>query len=312
MAQQRLRIYQHPAFAAHQPPSDHAESPKRWAAISAALASLDESQFDILEAPLASDEAIQQLHPKSYWQDLKKREPAAGGSVVQLDPDTWLGHGSIEAAARGAGAVLAATDYAWQGRFAFCAARPPGHHAALASPMGFCLINPIALGAHHACQQLGAKKVAIVDFDVHHGNGTQDIFAENPQVLYASSHQAPLYPGTGHADETGVGNLINRPLPPNTGSAEFRALWQDDILPRVAEFQPEMLFISAGFDAHTNDPLAQLDLNTDDYHWLGEQLGLWAQQHCQGRLVAMSEGGYDIPSLEQAVNAFIHALNAVA
>mgnify|MGYP006064409363 CR=1 FL=1 len=302
---QAHRIYQHPAHALHQPPAGHAESPQRWHSIAQAISDLKQDHLSIHESPMAKDADIHSLHPQPYWQDLKQREPNPDTAPIQLDPDTWLSYGSIEASARAAGAVLAGLEHTWhsQGKV-FCAARPPGHHAGLASPMGFCLINPIAIGAHHAIHQYGAQRVAIVDFDVHHGNGTQDIFVNNPQVLYASSHQSPLYPGTGHADETGVGNIINRPLEAGTGSAQFRAVWSEDILPRIAEFKPEILFISAGFDAHKDDPLAQLALETDDYRWIAQQLSQFANQHCQGRSLAMSEGGYDLTALTQSVIAF--------
>lgn len=318
-----LRIYHHPDCAQHQPPSGHAESPQRWQAITHAWQGL--ADCELIASPLATDEEITRLHPADYWQELKRREPAADAAPIALDPDTWLGHGSIAAAARGAGAVLAGVEYSWARSQAsdphadgsntngscmvFCAARPPGHHAGLASPMGFCLINPIALGAQRA-RDLGAARVAIVDFDVHHGNGTQDIFQSDPKVLYASSHQMPLYPGTGYEEETGVGNLINRPLPAGTGSADFRRLWGEDILPQIAAFQPEFLLISAGFDAHADDPLAQLQLSDDDYHWLGLKLAQLAQQHCRGRLVAMSEGGYNLAALTRAVRAFLQGLLA--
>lgn len=314
---QRLRIYQHPAHAQHEPPSGHAESPQRWQAIQQALQSIQqdnhknhqETALEIISSPLASDEQIQTLHPASYWQSIKQHEPGKGQAAVQLDPDTWLSHGSIEASARAAGAVIDGLHYTWKGLGkVFCAARPPGHHAGLSTPMGFCLINPIAIATHYAVTKLGAQRVAIVDFDVHHGNGTQDIFANNPNVLYASSHQSPLYPGTGRIDETGVGNLINRPIPAGTNSAQFRSLWENDILPKVAEFQPEALFISAGFDAHEDDPLAQLALTTDDYYWLGHQLAQFSDTYCHGRCVAMTEGGYDLDALTKSVIAFIKGM----
>ncbi|GAB4191159.1 MAG: histone deacetylase family protein [Wenzhouxiangellaceae bacterium] len=305
-----LRIYHHTDYAAHANPDGHPESTARWTAIGNAWQGL-EDHFELRQPPLASTEQITLLHPADYWQALCEREPGPDQPPLSLDDDTWLSHGSIAAAARGAGAVLAGVDDVWpQGGSVFCAARPPGHHAGLAMPMGFCLINPIALGAAHARKTLGAERVAIVDFDVHHGNGTQDIFARDPSVMFASSHQQPLYPGTGNIDETGAGNLINRPLPAGSGSETFRATWAEDILPRIADFKPELLLVSAGFDAHRDDPLAQINLEDDDYRWIGEQLKQFADDHCHGRLVAMVEGGYNLEALQRSVRGFLLGINS--
>lgn len=314
----RLAVYHHDDGFQHRPPAEHPESTQRWQAVEAAIHQLksgfernqDTASLAIIEAPLATDEIIHLLHPAAYWQALQAREPESGAAPHALDADTWLSHGSIAAAARGAGAVCDAVEKVFQGQYqrAFCALRPPGHHAGAASPMGFCLLNPIALGAIFARRHCGAKRVAIVDFDVHHGNGTQDIFSAEPNVLYASTHQIPLYPGTGHREETGVGNLINRPLPAYAGSAEFRHTWREDILPLIAGFQPDIILMSAGFDGHQDDPLAQLNLQSEDFAWIATQLRHAADRLCGGRLVGMLEGGYNLEALTASSHAFMHAL----
>jgi acetoin utilization deacetylase AcuC-like enzyme len=191
---------------------------------------------------------------------------------------------------------------------AFCAVRPPGHHATADQAMGFCLFNNIAVAAAHALAEHGLERVAIADFDVHHGNGTQDIFAHEPRVLFASSHQSPLYPGSGSADETGLGNLLNAPLPPGTGSQAFRRTWEDVLLPRLDAFRPQLLLVSAGFDAHRADPLAQLQLETDDYAWLTARLLEIARAHASGRIVSTLEGGYDLDALAASAAAHVSAL----
>jgi acetoin utilization deacetylase AcuC-like enzyme len=191
---------------------------------------------------------------------------------------------------------------------AFCAVRPPGHHATPDTAMGFCLFNNIAVGAAHAMAAHGLKRVAIADFDVHHGNGTQDIFQREPRVLFISSHQSPLYPGTGSEDERGVGNIINAPLSPGDGSYEFRELWDGALLPRLHAFKPQLVLVSAGFDAHHNDPLADIRLHTEDYAWITERLADLARTHAGGRLVSTLEGGYDLAALSASVSAHVSAL----
>src|SRR5690606_14798733 len=226
-----------------------------------------------------------------------------------LDPDTAMAPGSLEAALYAAGAATAAVDHVMQapGRRAFCAVRPPGHHATRATAMGFCLFNNIAVGAAHALAVHGLERVAIVDFDVHHGNGSQAIFWNDPRVLFASSHQWPLYPGSGREDESGAhGNVVNAPLPQGSGGADFRDAWTARLLPAVEAFRPQLLLVSAGFDAHASDPLAGLRLLEADYAWLTGELVAIAGRHAQGRIVSMLEGGYDLDALTACTRA--HAL----
>jgi acetoin utilization deacetylase AcuC-like enzyme len=218
---------------------------------------------------------------------------------------------SPEAALRAAGAVVAAVDQVMSDAKhprAFCAVRPPGHHATGEVAMGFCLFNSIAVGATHALEHHGLKRVAIVDFDVHHGNGTQAIFDHEPRVLFASSHQMPLYPDTGHPSERGVGNIFNAPLPPDADGAAFRQAWASRLLPQIEAFKPQLLMISAGFDAHERDPLAQLRLQADDFAWITRELAAIADRHAAGRIVSTLEGGYDLQGLAESCVAHVGAL----
>jgi acetoin utilization deacetylase AcuC-like enzyme len=229
-----------------------------------------------------------------------------------LDPDTVLSPASAEAALRAAGAGLAAVDAVLRGqaRRAFCAVRPPGHHATRDAAMGFCLFNGIAVAALHALDAHGLERVAIVDFDVHHGNGTQAIFEHDRRVLFASSHQWPLYPGSGSRGETGAGNIVNATLPPQADGALFRAAWSDTLLPAVDAFKPQLLLVSAGFDAHRRDPLAQLRLEAADFAWITRELAAVANRHCRGRIVSMLEGGYDLDALAESSVAHVGELLA--
>ena len=303
-----LRLYTHPACLEHDPGRGHPESPARLQAV---LAALDRDRFaplDRIESPRASREALERVHDPAYVTRILASAPAAG--VVSLDEDTFMSPASAEAALRAAGAVVAAVDAVLNesaGR-AFCAVRPPGHHATADQAMGFCLFNNVAVGAAHALAEHGLERVAIADFDVHHGNGTQDIFVREPRVLFASSHQWPLYPGSGAVGETGVGNLVNAPLPPDTGSRAFRQAWEEVLLPRLHAFAPQLLLVSAGFDAHRDDPLAQLQLEADDYAWLTTRLLDLACTHGAGRIVSTLEGGYDLGALAACSAAHVSAL----
>lgn len=231
--------------------------------------------------------------------------------TLRLDPDTVLhpARDSLDAALHAAGAVIDAVDAVLDARAsrAFCAVRPPGHHATPQRPMGFCLFNNVALGALRALDR-GLERVAILDFDVHHGNGTQDIFFDDTRVLFASSHQWPLYPGSGHRDERGRGNVFNAHLAPGSGSREFRAAWRDQLLPAVDAFAPQLILVSAGFDAHRLDPLAGLDVETADYAWLTTEFVALADRHSQGRIVSTLEGGYSLTALTDAGAAHVRAL----
>jgi acetoin utilization deacetylase AcuC-like enzyme len=252
---------------------------------------------------------LERCHPQAYIQAIKESCPASG--IVQLDADTWLSPGSWEAMLRGAGAATHAVDQVMSGRVrnAFAAIRPPGHHAEQQTAMGFCFFNNAAIAARHAQAVHGIERVAIIDWDVHHGNGTQDIFWSDPSVLYVSTHEMPLYPGTGAADETGAfGTILNVPMQAGDGSEAFRAAFDDVVLPRLHEFRPDFLIISAGFDAHRDDPLGNLQLDEADFTWATRQLMALADVHAHGRIVSVLEGGYDLKGLALSVAAHVEAL----
>ena len=301
-----MRIYSHPACLAHDTGPEHAERPERLSAVTTALHAAF-PQLDWHEAPRASRGQLLRAHTPALLEQILETRP---GECMALDPDTVLSPGSAEAALRAAGAVVGAVDAVLRGQTkrAFCAVRPPGHHATANVAMGFCLFNNIAVGALHALDMHGLERVTIVDFDVHHGNGTQAIFEQDQRVLFASSHQVPLYPGTGARNETGDGNIINAPLPPGAGSVEFRAAWSRRLLPAVAALKPQLLLISAGFDAHRRDPLAQLQLEAADFAWVTAELVELARRYCDGRIVSTLEGGYDLTALAESSVAHIGAL----
>jgi acetoin utilization deacetylase AcuC-like enzyme len=304
-----VAVYTHAACLAHDTGPDHAERPARLLAVTEALFTAFPGTLDWREAPRASRGDLLRVHEASLLHTVLETRPA---ERVMLDPDTVLSAASAEAALRAAGAAVAAVDFvlAGDGMRAFCAVRPPGHHATADTAMGFCLFNNIAIAAAHAFAMHGLERVAIADFDVHHGNGTQAIFEQDPRVLFASSHQSPLYPDTGYADERGVGNILNAPLPPQADSQAFRATWTHDLLPALDAFRPQLLLVSAGFDAHRRDPLAQLQLEADDYAWLTAGLRAIADRHASGRIVSTLEGGYDLQALEECAVAHVGALLA--
>ncbi len=301
-----MRIYTHPACLQHDTGFGHPESPARLRAV---MDELDDPRFaDIerIEAPRATREQLLRVHDAAHVEGIFANE----GHSLRLDPDTVMSPGSLEAALRAAGAVCAAVDDIMDGKAprAFCAVRPPGHHATRDTAMGFCIFNSVAVAAAHALGRHDLERVAIIDFDVHHGNGTQDIFWNDPRVLYLSSHQMPLYPGTGSRNERGAGNILNAPLPPGAGSHEFRAVWDEILLPALDAHRPQLLLISAGFDAHRNDPLAQLQLDADDYVWITQRLCELADTHARGRLVSALEGGYDLVALRECTAAHVAAM----
>jgi acetoin utilization deacetylase AcuC-like enzyme len=263
------------------------------------------------EAPMAQREAIERVHPTAYVEALEPAFAEAREGRVRLDPDTYISAGSREACYRAAGACVAAVDALLAGEddMAFCAVRPPGHHAEPMAPMGFCIFNNVAVAALHALEAHGLNRVAVVDFDVHHGNGTQTVAERDARVFYASTHQAPLYPGTGAADETGIdGNVVNAPLPAGAGSVQWRNAMETRVLPALDVFAPELILVSAGFDAHKADPLAQLELETADFAWSARELRRLSLQHCKGKLVSTLEGGYDLAALSGCAAAYLEAL----
>ena len=301
-------IIQHDDCLHHNPGARHPESPQRIKAVLGGLEDLKGLQR--LPAPLAKPEQIERVHPAEFWADLQAREPSDG--LVSLEPDTFLSNGSIDATLRGSGGLCFAIDQILSSKAlrAFCAVRPPGHHSEPEKVMGFCLLNHVAIGALHALENPAIKRVAIIDFDVHHGNGTQTIFEQNPDVMFVSSHQSPLYPGTGHIEETGCGNILNMPLAAGDGSTEFRQVWSKLGLPAIHSFEPDLILISAGFDAHRRDPLAQLEVEDEDYRWITEEICDLATDSCQGRVASILEGGYDLKALASASRAHVLALGA--
>ena len=302
-----LHLYTHPAGLAHDTGPGHPErAPRLRAVIDALDAALPGQRWH--SAPSAGRDALLRVHETTYVDGLLGRDP---DGIEWLDPDTAFSPGSLEAALRAAGAGLAAVDWVLgaPGRRAFCAVRPPGHHAETGKAMGFCLFNNIAVAAAHALAS-GAERIAIVDFDVHHGNGTQAMFEREPRVLFASSHETPLYPGSGAASETGIGNIMNAPLPGGSGSGAFRDAWSHRLLPAIDAFAPTLLLVSAGFDGHRADPLASLELEAADYRWLTGELRRIADAHADGRMVSMLEGGYDLEALAASAVAHVEMLAA--
>ncbi|MDH3262897.1 MAG: histone deacetylase family protein [Paracoccaceae bacterium] len=299
----------HPDCLGHLTPPGH---PERVGRLEAILAALEAPRFDALvrvEAPLGAEAEILRCHPQAYVDRIRAAVPAEGW--VALDADTHLSPGSLKAALRGVGAATRAVDMVLAGEVqnAFCAVRPPGHHAETETAMGFCLFNNVAIAAKRALDHYGLERVAIMDFDVHHGNGTQDLMWNEPRALFASTHQMPLYPGTGDRHETGEhGNILNVPLPPGTDGRGFRSAMEAMVLPALDDFAPELLLISAGFDAHASDPLAQMRLTEADFAWVTRRLCDVAETHARGRVVSTLEGGYDLPALAASVVAHVGEL----
>jgi acetoin utilization deacetylase AcuC-like enzyme len=300
-------IIHHDECLLHDTGPRHPECPQRVSVVLAALKDLPRLEF--LPAPRAEEEQLSRVHPLPYVDAIRAAEPEEGRVAINED-DNLMSPGSYNAALRGAGSICFAIDQLFEGkgRNAFCVVRPPGHHAEAELAMGFCLFNNVAVGARHALAVHGIERVAILDFDVHHGNGTQAIFEDDPSVLFISSHQIPLYPGGGFPDETGVGNIINLPLPPESGSGEFRHAWSGIALPALRAFEPELILVSAGFDAHAGDPLGQLELHEDDYAWITAEFRRAAEEFCGGRLVSILEGGYNLDALASSARAHVEAL----
>ncbi len=304
-------LYSHPASLEHDPGPGHPENPARLEAVLAALAAPDFAALERRQAPPADQAQIARVHRPAYIEAVFDSIPETG--YRGLDGDTVVSPGSGEAARRAAGALCAAVDAVagGQAKNAFCAHRPPGHHAEPAKAMGFCLFNSVAIGALQAREAQGLRRIAVVDFDVHHGNGTQAMFWDDPELFYGSVHQMPLYPGTGSVEERGAaGNIVNVPLAPMSGSTEFRRAWGETLLPKLHEFAPDFILVSAGFDAHEDDPLANLRLSTEDFAWATSEILALARSHCGGRVVSTLEGGYDLNALAAAAAAHVRALMA--
>ncbi len=300
-------IYRHPECAAHDMGVGHPESPARLCSVEAALTGLaDNPKVVDASAPLADVDALKRVHEPAtvdYFFDI---EPTTG--CVPLDADTILMPQSLAAARRAAGAAIAAVDAVMCNETdnAFCAVRPPGHHAERNRAMGFCFFNTIAVAAAHALDEYNLERVAILDFDVHHGNGTEDIFREEPRVLFCSTYQNPLFPYT--TDQSLPGRLIKSPLLAGHGRDAFRGAIEQDWLPALAEYRPQLVLVSAGFDAHRDDPLAQLELEADDFAWVGEQITAVADRHASGRMLATLEGGYNLAALTDSTTAYLRTL----
>ncbi|MGB4946495.1 MAG: histone deacetylase family protein [Candidatus Competibacter denitrificans] len=301
-------LYTHAACLEHDPGPGHPESSARLSAILAALKAPQFAALQWREAPTATVEQLARIHTPAHIERTLSRIPRNGYQAI--DGDTVVSPQSGAAALRAAGAVCAAVDAVLQGEAnsAFCAIRPPGHHAEPNQAMGFCLFNNIAIGAAHARAVHGLERVAAIDFDVHHGNGTQAAFEHDPAYLYISTHQAYIYPGTGRRDERGINNIVNIPLLANSGTAELQHAWQEDIEPALRRFQPQLILISAGFDAHRLDPLAGLTFTETDYAWLTEQILAIAAEFAQGRVVSALEGGYNLSALAASTAAHVKAL----
>ncbi len=302
----------HPSFLEHTNGPGHPERPDRLRAIDRALSHEFFQSLTRTEAPMRDDveDAILAAHTRSYFEELKSLRPAPGGDLVQLDPDTAMSPGTWEAALRAVGAGMMAVDAVMTGAHpnAFCAVRPCGHHAEKSTAMGFCLFANVAIAGYYARKKYGAERIAVVDFDVHHGNGTQDIFWSDQNMFLASTHQMPLFPGTGAVNEKGVGNICNAPLRPNDGGEAFREAFEARVLPELKAFSPDLILISAGFDAHEDDPLANLRLKEEDFGWATMQIADVAHKQCQGRLVSMLEGGYDLRALARSTALHVKCL----
>ena len=299
----------HSACLDHLTPPGHPERPDRLRAVAEVLGEERFAPLSRGEAPEGSLDSVMLCHGELYVGELRHVAPTSG--LVYIDGDTSMSPGTWEAVMRGVGGAVAATDAVMSGQHqnAFVAVRPPGHHAEASRPMGFCFFDNVAIAARHAQRKFGIGRVAIVDFDVHHGNGTQDIFWADQSVMYCSTHQMPLFPGTGSRGERGDHDtIVNAPLAPEDGGVQFRSAFDNLILPQLEKFGPELVIISAGFDAHYRDPLASLNLRADDFGWVTRKLMDLADRHAGGRVVSVLEGGYDLQGLKESVAAHVTAL----
>jgi acetoin utilization deacetylase AcuC-like enzyme len=301
-------VFSHRSSLRHETPPGHPERIDRIKAVNSVLESPHFRTVMRRDAPRATEAQILLAHTREHVQRVHALSPESG--FEYLDPDTVMSPHTLEAAMRAVGAATAAVDAVFRGEAnnAFCALRPPGHHAEHNKPMGFCLFNQAAIAAKHARERYDAERVAVVDFDVHHGNGTQDIFYSDADLFYGSTHQMPLFPGTGSRSETGVGNIFNAPLRAGDGGEEFREAMNTVILPALDSFAPDLVIISAGFDGHARDPLGSLELTEEDFAWVTLRLMELADSHARGRVVSVLEGGYDLQGLAGSVGVHLHAL----
>lgn len=303
------RLYEHPIFLEHITPPGHPERPDRLRSLNIALEHPNFERLERKAAPQANEDAVLLAHPEEHLLAVMRQIPQEDGEINRIEADTYASPKSLQAALTGIGAAMAAVDDVFTGAAdnVFVAARPPGHHAETAKAMGFCLFNNVAIAARHAQKKHGAERIAIIDWDVHHGNGTQDIFWNDTSVLFCSTHQMPLYPWSGDKNETGAkNNIVNAPLSPNTGSDHFREAFKSRVLPAIADFSPDLILISAGFDAHHRDPLAQINLVGEDFDWATGRLLEMADKYASNRVVSLLEGGYDLEGL--AESAAMHIL----
>ncbi len=302
-----MLVFTHPACLQHDPGPGHPESPQRLQVVLDALHAAFPGRLDWREAPAAKRGDLARVHGSELIDLVLQPQTQP---LRLIDMDTMTSPGSAAAAVHAAGAGVAAVDAVMLGDdpLAFCAVRPPGHHATATTAMGFCLFNNIAIAAAHARDRHGLERIAVVDFDVHHGNGTQDIFIADPRVAYYSTHQAGLFPNSGLRRDRGAGNLLNILLPPGSGGFRFRNVWADEMLPAIDDFRPQLVLISAGFDAHLRDPQADLMLETDDFAWITGELHALARRHAAGRVVSMLEGGYDLQALAECSVAHVEAM----
>lgn len=302
------RLYENAVFLEHETPAGHPERADRLRSLNIALEHPNFAPLQRVEAKIANEDAVLLAHPEEHLFAVMRQTPEEEGEINQIEADTYVSPKSLQAALTAIGGAMAAVDAVMAGEIAnaFVAGRPPGHHAEKSKAMGFCLFNTVAIAARHAQKTYGAERVAIVDWDVHHGNGTQDIFWDDPSVLFCSTHQMPLYPGTGARDETGTkNNVVNAPLSPNVGSDHFREAFKSRVLPALHDFAPDIILISAGFDAHHRDPLAQINLVGEDFDWATGRLMEVADRFAHNRVVSILEGGYDLEGLAESAGLHI-------
>ncbi len=310
---EKIIVYTHSDCLAKDNGPNHPERKERLETVLKSVKELDSLDIVIKEAPLAISETINLVHPQSHLDIIFSMIPTTGLVGVEKEPyaDTFLCEHSREAILRSCGAGIAASDELIKGseKRIFCAVRPPGHHAETIRVNGFCFVNNVAVTARYLQNQYQFGRIAIIDFDVHHGNGTQEIFYSDKSVAYGSIHEHPLFPGTGSENETGVGNIFNAPIQSGTSSDEFLKIFDGKILENIDKFKPDVILISAGFDAHRRDPLANINLESEDYYKLTKSIVEIANLHCDGRVISFLEGGYDLLALSESIKAHLNGLN---